>query len=114
MELTSAEVEAAQRLSQAMLQFIVALEQGKRTRKPAPAVQRIPEEGVMHEPTELAVSKRKAAEMLSISVKTLWSMTTPRGPIRALRIGRGVRYPLDELRRWISENMRLRNCRPES
>ena len=46
-----------------------------------------------------------AAKYLAISPRSLWSITEPRGPIRVVRIGRLVRYPLAELQRYISENL---------
>jgi len=38
-------------------------------------------------PDRLAVPPREAARLLSISERTLWSLTAPRGPIPALRLG---------------------------
>jgi hypothetical protein len=58
------------------------------------------------EPLRLLLAPREAAAALSISERTLWEMTAPRGPIRCLRLsGRGrarsIRYPVDALRAWI-------------
>ena len=51
----------------------------------------------------LAVNSREAARILSISERTLWSMTQPRGPIPAVRIGaRSVRYSVEALRRYLA------------
>jgi hypothetical protein len=47
--------------------------------------------------TKLAVAPREAARALCISEKTLWSLTKPRGPIPAAKIGRLVRYDLADL-----------------
>jgi predicted DNA-binding transcriptional regulator AlpA len=53
---------------------------------------------------KLLVTQRVAAEqVLCISERTLWSLTQPRGPIPAIRIGRSVRYQLAELRRWVEQ-----------
>ncbi len=47
----------------------------------------------------VAVPSRDMAKMLSISERALWSLTSPRGPVPVLRIGRSVRYvPSDVLR----------------
>jgi excisionase family DNA binding protein len=49
----------------------------------------------------LLLTPREAAEALAVSERTLWSLTWPRGPIRAVRIGRSVRYAPDALRAWV-------------
>ncbi len=50
---------------------------------------------------KLLCSAREAAKALSISERTLWSLTQPRGPIPVLRCGSRVLYSVDALRRWI-------------
>jgi hypothetical protein len=54
----------------------------------------------------LALRPRDAAKALSISARTLWGLTTPRGPIPCVRVGIGKRqtilYPTAELRAWLS------------
>jgi predicted DNA-binding transcriptional regulator AlpA len=47
------------------------------------------------------LTARQAAESLSICEKTLWSITMPRGPLRAVKIGRSVRYSIQDLREFI-------------
>ncbi|MCA9136901.1 MAG: helix-turn-helix domain-containing protein [Planctomycetales bacterium] len=60
----------------------------------------------MAEVTEpLAVGIAKAAELLSVSRRKMHDLTQPRGPIRAVRIGRDRRYPIDELRRFLRDGM---------
>jgi predicted DNA-binding transcriptional regulator AlpA len=52
----------------------------------------------------LLLTARDAAKSLAISEKNLWSLTTPRGPIPAIRVGeRSVRYSVAALQRWIDE-----------
>ncbi len=46
---------------------------------------------------QLALSPREAAQALSISEKNLWTLTQPRGPIPAAKIGRLVRYDVRDL-----------------
>lgn len=46
----------------------------------------------------ILVDAAEAAKLLSISARTLWSLTQPRGPIAVKRIGRAVRYPVSALR----------------
>jgi hypothetical protein len=42
--------------------------------------------------------------MLSISERTLWSITTPRGDLPCVRLaGRTVRYDVATLRRWLAD-----------
>ena len=48
----------------------------------------------------LLVSPREAARLLSICEKTLWTLSK-NGEIPAVRIGRAVRYSMDELQAWI-------------
>ena len=52
---------------------------------------------------KLLLGAREAADTLSVSPRTLWSMTSPRGPIPAVRLGARVLYSPDALRRWIDE-----------
>ncbi len=56
----------------------------------------------------LAIRPREAAKALSISARTLWGLTAPRGPIPCLRIGHGKRqtvlYPVAELQAWLNQS----------
>lgn len=55
------------------------------------------------------LSKPEAARTLSISEKKLWSLTEPRGPIRAVRLGGRILYSPEALRAFIrSEEERLK------
>ncbi len=45
----------------------------------------------------IAVRPDTAAEMLAIGATKLWEVTQPRGPLRCIRIGRGVRYRVTDL-----------------
>ncbi len=49
----------------------------------------------------MLLTARQAARVLSISERTLWSLTKD-GQIPAVRIGRAVRYDPEDLRRWIN------------
>lgn len=54
------------------------------------------------EPPTLLLTARDAAKALAISEKTLWTLTTPRGPIPAIRVGeRSLRYSVTALAKWI-------------
>ena len=51
----------------------------------------------------LVVDSGTAAKLLGVSPRTLWGETAPRGPIRAVRIGkRCLRYPVEELNRYLA------------
>ncbi|HIE95672.1 MAG TPA: DNA-binding protein [Planctomycetes bacterium] len=49
----------------------------------------------------LLLKPREAAERLSISERSLWANTTPRGPIPCIRIGGSVRYGTVALQAYI-------------
>ena len=48
----------------------------------------------------LLLTPQQAAEALAISPRKLWDMTAS-GEIPHIRLGRSVRYPLDDLQCWI-------------
>ena len=48
----------------------------------------------------LLLTPQQAAVALAISPRKLWGMTDS-GEMPHLRVGRCVRYPLDDLQRWI-------------
>jgi len=52
-------------------------------------------------PEKLLLSAREASIAMSISARTLWSLTAPRGPIPCLRLNSRVLYPVDGLKKWI-------------
>ena len=55
---------------------------------------------ITSEPLRLLWTSREAAQALSISERTLWSLTHD-GKIPCVRIGRAVRYDLADIRSWI-------------
>ena len=48
----------------------------------------------------MLVDAREAARLLSVSPRKLWGMTAS-GAIPHVRLGRCLRYPVDDLRLWI-------------
>ncbi len=48
----------------------------------------------------LLITARQAAQLLSISERTLWEITK-RGEIRRVKVGRLVRYDPSDLKAWI-------------
>lgn len=51
----------------------------------------------------LLLSRDEAAVSISLSVRELDDLTSPRGPIRCVRVGRRVLYSPDALRQWIDQ-----------
>jgi excisionase family DNA binding protein len=49
----------------------------------------------------LLLSPRDAAKALSISERTLFSISAPRGPLPVVKIGRSVRYHFADLEAYI-------------
>ncbi|KAA1258364.1 Helix-turn-helix domain protein [Rubripirellula obstinata] len=47
------------------------------------------------------ISRTEAAKRLGISVRTLDRRTVPHGPIRPIRFGRRVLFPIAELDRYV-------------
>lgn len=53
---------------------------------------------------KLLLTPREAARALSVSERTLWSWTKPRGDLVAVRAGRrAVRYHIRDLEQWIED-----------
>ena len=52
-------------------------------------------------PTPMLLTVRQAAAALSISERTLWAFSSPRGAIPVVRIGRSVRYDRRDLQEWL-------------
>jgi len=115
---TPEQAAAAHDLGQAMLRFLLALRpEPPKAEKQPPSLRPTPEpprptqaatpfaRGKEVSPVgELMVGTREAARLLSLSERTLWTLTAPRGPIPAVRIGRIVRYPVDALRDWVKQS----------
>jgi len=62
-------------------------------------------------PMPMLVTVRQAASALSVSERTLWAISAPRGPIPVVRIGRSVRYDPGDLREWL-EAQKIGGPRP--
>lgn len=46
----------------------------------------------------------EVAKLLDVSERTVWALTQPRGPIRAIRVGkRSVRYAADDIQRYMEQ-----------
>jgi len=51
----------------------------------------------------LLLDVREAAAALSISPRSLWAISQPRGTLPVVRIGQRVLFSTDALRRWIEQ-----------
>ena len=105
---TANEEQAAHALGAALLQFILAYENGRSLRRPPsapPVPPQPPSLAKDHEvvPRQLLLTVRQVAKLLSVSDRTVWAHTAPRGPIPAVRIGGAVRYALKDLEAWIQQ-----------
>lgn len=52
---------------------------------------------------KLLLSAEDAARSLSVCPKTLWNWTEPRGPIKCIRLGKRVLYPVSDLETFIRQ-----------
>ncbi len=59
---------------------------------------------------KLLLSAREAARALSISPRSLWSLTAPRGPIRCVRLAGRVLYNPETLRLFIVHQEEAARC----
>ncbi|HYT87896.1 MAG TPA: helix-turn-helix domain-containing protein [Gemmataceae bacterium] len=57
---------------------------------------------ILSAPLQLLLAPRAAAAALSVSERTLWGLSAPRGPIPVVRLGRSVRYDLRDLEEFIA------------
>ncbi|MHB1033516.1 MAG: helix-turn-helix domain-containing protein [Pirellulales bacterium] len=56
------------------------------------------------QPARMLLDAKAAAKTLSVSPRTLWGLSAPRGPIPTIRVARRVLYPVADLQRWIARN----------
>ena len=59
-------------------------------------------------PEPLLLRPAEAARFLAISPRKLWELTNAR-EVPALRIGRALRYPTEDLRAWVAERRTRRS-----
>jgi len=111
MKPTEDEIIAAQRLADALLAFMTAVEVGRAKRDASRTPARsegsdmaltaqapgMTKRGQSNARDRLLLTSREAAEALSISNRTLWEKTAPRGPIPVVRIGTSVRYAMEDI-----------------
>ena len=101
MNLTEHELAAGRQLGEALSRFVAVFMEApeRQQHKPSSSIQSVLDASSRLVGDRLAIPLRDAAKLLAISEKTLWSMTAPRGPIPAIRVGpRSVRYLVEDLR----------------
>lgn len=64
---------------------------------------------IADENAKLLLTARETAAMLSISERKLWNLTNE-NEIPAIRIGRSVRYSIDDLEQWIKTKRQEGSC----
>ena len=55
-------------------------------------------------PSVMLLTPLQASHALSISPRTLWTITSPRGDLPCVRIGRAVRYSVDDIQAFIERS----------
>jgi Helix-turn-helix domain len=58
----------------------------------------------------ILLTAREAAKALSVSERTLFSVSVPRGPLPVVRIGRAVRYCVADLQAFIEGRRTTRDA----
>ena len=53
----------------------------------------------------LLLTAAETSKALSLSARTIWSLTAS-GELPSVRIGRSVRYSIDDLREWVDKQKR--------
>ena len=61
------------------------------------------------ENSKLLMTARETAKALSISERKLWNLTNE-NEIPAIRIGRSVRYAIEDIQLWIETKRNEGNC----
>ena len=55
---------------------------------------------------QILLTPRETAKVLSMSERTLYALTTPRGDIPVIRVGSNiVRYAVEDLREWARKDL---------
>ncbi len=65
-------------------------------------------DGATQMPTDLQpilLTAREAAQALACGERTLWSLTSPRGPIPVVKLGRLVRYRPSDLAAFVERRL---------
>ncbi len=109
MKPTDRESAAARYLAEALIEFLVAHDEGRivrRAKRPkeeiAVRIEQIPA-AVQPPPPEQGRSGRdllnakEAAKYLSVGERLLWTMSAPRGPLPVVRFGKAIRYAVADL-----------------
>lgn len=114
MRATEQEILAGRQLCDALLHFVMAVEDAWMERSREMWMR---EQERMYKPIQpkqpserdrLLVTTREAAQMLGVSGRTIWKLTAPRGPIPQVRVGCSVRYAVEDLKA-AAEQMKVKS-----
>lgn len=119
---TDRETAATQRLAEALMEFLIALDEGSAGRRAQRLDEAAATQGQRSHIAEwrsqprtdeaparhpLLLSARDAAKFLAIGGRLLWSQTAPRGPLPCVRIEGRVLYRVSDLEEAV-EKMRVK------
>lgn len=102
---TDRETVAARRLAEAVLEFVLAVDEGRQDRSRARRpVEERPGAAAAPPTTEPALlNVREAAQYLGVSTGTVHNMTAPRGPLPCVKIATRLCYVRRDLKAFIRE-----------
>ncbi|MCC6230707.1 MAG: helix-turn-helix domain-containing protein [Phycisphaerales bacterium] len=113
---TPREIDAARALAQALVECLIAAEEGRALRSVELGVhgQAVPGLGGIGvaAPQPLLISAAQAAQRLGVTPRTLRRLSAPSGPIPIVRLGRLVRYAPSDLERAVRALRIGRETRP--
>lgn len=122
MKPTPREVQAVRSLAESILELLVAMEEGRESRRdkspreevavrvehvhpPAPQVPATPAPPMSREDeTRHLMTVREASEYLSIGTRTIWTLMAPRGPLPTVRFGRAIRFKVKDLDDFVTRS----------
>jgi predicted DNA-binding transcriptional regulator AlpA len=104
MHVTPQELMAARNLGEAIVQLIVAVEEGSQLRMRSTSKSHATGASAVEKKDKSLLTARETAKLLSTSEKTLWNMTSPRGPVPAIRFGKSVRYIINDVIQALSHH----------
>lgn len=120
MTLSTAEIESTKNLADAIVHWLIAMEEGREQRwarrmNDATRVKVAPMTIPPPPPQVIAVaartepiaprlfSTREATKYWGIGERQMWTVSAPRGPVPVVRFGRSVRHRIEDLEEFISK-----------
>lgn len=118
---TPREIDAARALAQALVECLIAAEEGRALRSVELGVHGLGAHGLaapglggigVAAPQPLLISAAQAAQRLCVTPRTLRRLSAPSGPIPIVRLGRLIRYAPSDLERAVRALRIGRETRP--